>query len=237
MTYNKNDPETIKAMFNSIAFNYDRTNAVLSLNMHKRWNATLVQEVLVNERPDVLLDLCCGTGEIAFSYLKYATTTTKAFMLDFSEGMLEEARKIAVALKLSQEISYLQADAQSIPLMNDTIDCATVAYGIRNVKKPQKCLEEVFRVLKPGGSFGILELTQPSNLFMKIGHKFYLKQILPLIGKLLTSNKEAYQYLCNSIPNFIPPEDLETLMRNVGFRIQKRKSLLGGVATILIGRK
>lgn len=238
MTYNKNDPETIRAMFNSIAKNYDRTNAVLSFQMHKRWNAALVKQVLLAEKPKTILDLCCGTGAIAFDYLRRSQNPLTAYMLDFSEEMLAQARIHADSMQLARhEINYLQADAQHIPLANSSIECATIAYGIRNVKQPQRCLEEVFRVLKSNGTFGILELTQPSNFFMKIGHSFYLKAMLPILGKLLTSNQEAYQYLCNSIPTFIPPQDLENLMQAAGFRQIKRQSLFGGVATLLIGKK
>lgn len=238
MTYNKNDPATIRAMFDSIATNYDRTNAVLSFQMHKRWNAALVKEVLMAAKPKIFLDLCCGTGAIAFDYLKGAKSPVRTFMLDFSGEMLAQARLQADYMKLNRhEINYLQADAQQIPLTNESVECATMAYGIRNIKHPETCLKEVYRVLMSEGLFGILELTQPNSLFMRMGHKFYLKAILPWLGRLLTSNKEAYEYLCNSIPTFIPPKQLELLMENAGFRQIKRKSLFGGVATLLVGKK
>lgn len=231
-------------MFNSIAKNYDRTNAILSFQMHKRWNQALIQKVLVTAHPDTILDLCCGTGAIAFEYLKGIrsrpndTPPSKVYMLDFSTEMLAHARKNAEAEGLNQyDITYFQADAQSIPLPDSSIDCATIAYGIRNVKQPQKCIEDVYRVLKKESTFGILELTQPTNPVLRLGHGIYLRTILPAMGKIFTSNKEAYRYLCNSIHSFIQPEALITLMHSTGFKKIQKIPLMGGIATILIGKK
>jgi len=237
-TYNKNDPATIQAMFNNIARQYDKTNAVLSFQMHKIWNKTLIREVIMPAKPKVLLDLCSGTGAIAFEYLQQQKQPLKAYLLDFSEGMLAYAKEQASAKKLERhKITFLQADAQKIPLTENSIDCATIAYGIRNVKQPLVCIKEVYRVLKPGGSFGILELTQPTHPLMRFGHRLYLQKILPIMGKLLTSDREAYSYLCNSINTFIPPQELERLMREANFKDIQQKPLFGGIATLISGKK
>jgi len=238
--YNKNNPETIQAMFGSIAENYDKTNAVLSFCLHKHWNNQLVRLVIGERNPGSLLDLCCGTGEIAFSHLKKTSIPCSAYLLDFCPEMLTHARLKSKALALQvqgHKISYIQADAQEIPLGDDSIDCATMAYGVRNVQDPAKCLRDVHRVLKTGGTFGILELTQPSNPFLRAGHKVYLKTILPILGKVLTSNQAAYQYLCNSIHAFIKPVELAALLRQAGFHDVKVTSISGGVATIISGVK
>lgn len=236
--YTKQQPETIQAMFNNISAQYDKTNAVMSLNMHKKWNRTLVEKIFVQTQPKAILDLCCGTGAIAFGYLKKATYPVTAFLLDFSEGMLECAKKLAKKQSLGRhDITYLKADAQQIPLTSSSIDCASIAYGIRNLKEPEKCIQEAFRVLKPGGTFGILELTKPKNTLLKLGHSIYLRCILPIVGKALTSNKEAYTYLCNSINTFVPPEHLEKLLREAGFINITTTPLSGGIATILVGKK
>ncbi len=236
--YNKNDPATIQALFDSIAKQYDKTNGVLSFQMHKKWNKALIEQAVLPCQPTVLLDICCGTGAIAFEYLQHTKMPVKAYMLDFSAGMLAHAQKLATALHLQRhDINYLKADAQVIPLEDDSVDCATMAYGIRNVSQPQTCIHDVYRVLKPGAAFGILELTQPQNPLLRFGHNIYLRTLLPVMGKFLTSNREAYQYLCNSINTFIPPEQLEHLMRAANFMQIRRQPLLGGVATLLIGRK
>jgi demethylmenaquinone methyltransferase / 2-methoxy-6-polyprenyl-1,4-benzoquinol methylase len=236
MEYNKNDPQSIQAMFDSIAKQYDRTNAVLSFCLHKHWNAALIKQTLKSQ--EAFLDLCCGTGEIAFSHLKKTAVPQKAYLIDFSDGMLQCAKHRAASLKLSHHsIQYIAGDAQEIPLPHESVEAITIAYGIRNIKIPKMCLQESLRVLKKGGRLGILELTQPKNKLLRYGHQFYLKNCLPLVGKLLTSNKEAYRYLCNSIHSFIKPDELEQLMQEVGFVETTQKPLLGGIATIISGKK
>lgn len=237
--YTKEKPETIQAMFGSIAKSYDRTNGVLSLQLHKRWNAELVKQVIEPSKPKAILDLCCGTGEIAFTYLRKAPHPCRAYLLDFCKEMLDCARHKAkqLALNSKHNISYLQADAQAIPLADNSVDCVTIAYGIRNVKDPANCIREVLRVLRPGGTFGILELTQPTNPILRFGHTIYLRTLLPLLGWCLSDNQKAYNYLCKSIQAFIKPSDLEKTMLQIGFRQTSIVPLWGGIATILIAKK
>lgn len=238
MTYNKQNPETIQNLFGDIAAEYDRTNSVLSFQLHKRWNAALVKAIVEGGVPRSLLDLCCGTGEIAFTFLKNAPLRCQAFLLDFCEEMLQCARvKAEDKLLLHHSIAYLKADAQEIPLSNESVQACTIAYGIRNVKDPKRCIEEVYRVLQPGGKFAILELTEPKNGLLRFGHNCYLRFVLPQVGRLLTRNKAAYQYLCQSIQNFVDPQVLENQMKEAGFVETYRKPLNGGIATIIFGKK
>jgi len=238
LIYKKDDPESIQKMFGSIASRYDRTNAILSFQLHRFWNSQLLKEVTDAHNPESMLDLCCGTGEIAFSYLKKSKQPKKIYMLDFCEEMLDCARHKGKALIFkTHQISYIQADAELIPMKNESVHCATVAYGIRNIRDPKKCIDEVYRVLKPGGTFGILELTQPTNAFLQMGHQVYLKAVLPLVGRLITSNKEAYEYLCNSINAFVKPAKLELMLKDAGFVQTMQKPLAGGIATIIYGKK
>lgn len=236
--YHKNSPATIQSMFNTIANRYDLTNAVLSFSLHKWWNRSLVQHVLNNSLSEsTLVDLCAGTGDIAFHYLRSTKTPCQAYLVDFSSEMLEYAKSKAAQLSLSQPstISYVEADVQQLPLPDQLADHVTMAYGIRNVQHPENCIREAFRILKPGGCFGILELTRPRSSLLRLGHQIYLRTFLPLFGKWLTDNREAYQYLCQSIQTFIPPKQLDDLLRESGFIHRQSYSLLGGIATILIG--
>jgi demethylmenaquinone methyltransferase / 2-methoxy-6-polyprenyl-1,4-benzoquinol methylase len=237
-TYNKHDPKSIQKMFGSIAKQYDRTNAILSLQMHRYWNRQLILMTLSKKAPKTYLDLCCGTGEISLNYLKNCSTPCEAYLLDFCPEMLIYAQERANKLHpRGNKISYLQADAQEIPLLNESIDCATMAYGIRNIADPQKCFREVFRVLRSEGKIGILELTQPQNPLLKIGHSLYLNTVVPLMGKMITSNREAYQYLCNSIKAFVRPLELEKMLKEAGFKKTQIKPIQGGIATILLAEK
>lgn len=237
--YNKNDPASIQNMFGSIAKHYDQMNAILSFQMHKRWNAELVRQIQSQSAGGLLLDLCCGTGEIGFTYLAHSQYKSKIYMLDFCNEMLQCAKEKGDRLKMpfQHEISYIQADAQAIPLASNSVDNTTIAYGIRNIKDPRICAQEVLRTLRPGGMFGILELTQPSNTLLRASHKIYLKTILPMLGKILTSNQEAYRYLCNSINAFIQPSELENILKQIGFEQTRCQPLMGGIATIILGKK
>jgi demethylmenaquinone methyltransferase/2-methoxy-6-polyprenyl-1,4-benzoquinol methylase len=238
MEYQKENPETIKAMFGSIAKQYDRTNGILSFQLHRKWNKSLIKKVQSKTNCSEILDLCCGTGEITFGILKNSKKPYEAFLLDFCSEMLSLAQQKAGLLDLkSHTLHYFQADAQQIPLPDNSIDYVTIAYGVRNVKDPLKCAKEAFRVLRKDGAISILELTQPENLLLRLGHTLYLKTIIPLLGKLLTSNQEAYSYLQRSIKTFIPPRELEKILQLSGFQNVSRQSLTGGVATIISGIK
>jgi demethylmenaquinone methyltransferase/2-methoxy-6-polyprenyl-1,4-benzoquinol methylase len=225
-------------MFDSIASRYDRGNAVLSFNMHKIWNRRLIKETLQFSYGHTFLDLCCGTGEIGLTHLKQEMRSCKAHLLDFSEEMLRCAQSRAQTMGLDHhKLTYHHADAQEIPLESSCVDGATVAYGIRNIAEPQKCFEEVFRVLRPGGHFGILELSRPRTVPLRWMHYAYLKTLLPVLGKLVATNKDAYEYLSNSIYQFVPPEQIASQLKDVGFDQVRTIPLMGGIATVLVANK
>jgi demethylmenaquinone methyltransferase / 2-methoxy-6-polyprenyl-1,4-benzoquinol methylase len=236
--YHKNDPHSIQKMFGSIAKRYDKANAILSMQLHKRWNSQLINQVTHNQDAMTLLDLCCGTGDIAFGYLKKSSTPKSAILIDFCPEMLECAKDKAAHLNLNHhQIKYIQADVQKIPLENNLVHMATMAYGIRNVKNPLECFQEVHRILKPEGIFGILELTKPTYPLIRMGHRLYLRLIMPLLGKWITSNREAYQYLCSSIDQFAAPAELEKQLLAAGFKHTTKTPLACGIATIVLAQK
>jgi len=237
-TYSKDSPETIRSMFDAIAKNYERGNAFLSFYTYRLWNRALQREIYKNHHPEVLLDLCAGTGEIILPFLKREIKPKKATLLDFSGGMLDVAKEKAKKMALSQhELHFLQADAEKIPLPDNSIDAVTVAYGIRNIKHPLNTYLETWRVLKTGGRFGILELTCPTLQPLKFFHHLYLKTALPCIGKWITSDKEAYRYLCNSIHEFVSPEQVLADLKKAGFKETNARPLMGGVATLFTAKK
>lgn len=234
--YNKEQAHSIQDMFASIAKEYDRTNAILSFNLHRFWNRKLVKLTSQSSgKNPILLDLCAGTGEITQTWLKQFDTPQKAYLLDFCPEMLDIAKK-----KLNcplHQLDFIHGNAEQIPLANESIDAITIAYGIRNVHGIENCFREAQRVLKPGGTLGILELTSPSFTLLKPLHKFYLKRILPILGGLVTKNAEAYQYLCQSIQSFIKPEEIKTNLMRFGYQKVKIHSLNCGIATVIIAKK
>ena len=239
MLYDKKSPATIEAMFSSIANDYDRVNTITSFGFHKIWNRRLIKAVLKRVTPEVHLDLCCGTGSIgvALAY-KIRKKITKLHLLDFSKPMLEHAlhRGLEYGLKPSQlEIHF--EDAQSIPLSSNSVDSATIAYGIRNVKNPLLVIQEVNRVLKKGGIFAILELTMPTNRVVAYMYKKFLIKVLPALASLVTRNPLAYHYLSRSIQEFIPLSHLQLLAESEGLKIVKKKCFFNGVCSLLMFEK
>lgn len=233
--YIKKDPQSIQKMFDSIAKRYDLTNGILSFQMHRLWNGNL-RRAAYREEQGAILDLCSGTGDIILPYLKQRATPCKAVLLDLSDEMLHVARYKGKGAPFEQhQIEFIQGDTLALPFENGSFDAVTIAYGIRNVASPEQCISEAYRVLRPNGTFGILELTQPNNGLLKFLHTIYLTRVLPVLGRMFTSNRDAYEYLCNSIQSFIPAERLEIIMRDQGFvNIASRKQM-GGIATIITG--
>lgn len=239
MTYSKNDPSSVQSMFSSIAPQYDRTNLINSLGLNKYWNSQLVKHSLSIAPEGPLLDLCCGTGEITYQFLKKSLNPKKVHLIDFSDQMLVVAKQRAEKLEMAQKhkLIFTQGDAQDIPLDNASIAGVSIAYGIRNVLDTEKCLKDVFRVLQPGGVCGILELTRPKNKVMGGLHALYLRTVLPLVGKIFASNKEAYQYLNETIGAFMEPEEIARLMKNNGFSQVQTIPLSFGIAHLIVARK
>lgn len=236
--YDKHNPKSIQNLFSSIAERYDVGNALLSMNLHRSWNRRLAR-LIATRKPDVLLDLCCGTGDIAFTYLDSAPERPqRVYMIDFCEEMLEQAKRKA-ASKCSQKVDMIfrVGDAQALDLPDASVDAITIAYGIRNVQQPERCIAEAYRVLKPSGYLAILELTRPRNPVMRLGHSFYLKTCVPLIGRWLTKNQQAYEYLQRSIHHFIPPESIQSMLNQAGFQQTTVKRLSLGIATLVSGSK
>lgn len=230
-SYDKEAPQTIQEMFGTIAKRYDRANALLSLNMHRYWNRRLVDVALKATPGRDFLDLCSGTGDIAFAIGKKSEQPAKVTLLDFCKEMLEEAKKKEP--RGVSAYSYIEGDATDLPFDSDSFDCITLSYGIRNVKVPERCIAEAMRVLRDEGVLAILELTRPSHPILRLGHECYLKGLLPLMGRAVTDNEEAYKYLSSSINHFISPEELAKSMEREGFRSITVTPLTGGIATLI----
>lgn len=234
MVKNK-DPIIIQSMFSKIAKNYDFTNGILSFQLHKYWNRKLTRSINAS---GTLLDICSGTGEIAYRWLDEQKNPKKAIFLDFCEEMLEgaKAKRLPHLIK-GHQLQFIQADATFLPIGTEAVDAVSIAYGIRNVQKPEACFNEAFRVLKPEGTLSILELTEPKSRILRFFHNIYLQNFLPLLGGLLTKEKDAYAYLAKSVQTFTKPDELKLSLLNAGFKTVTLHSLTGGIATLIEAKK
>jgi demethylmenaquinone methyltransferase/2-methoxy-6-polyprenyl-1,4-benzoquinol methylase len=210
-------------MFDRIAPVYDVMNRVMTAGLDGRWRRLTAQSVVVAPGARVL-DACCGTGDLAIACARQGAVVTG---LDFSEPMLERARRKAPA------IEWVNGDALQLPFDNAAFDGATVGFGVRNVEDLECGLRELRRVLRPGGCIGILEITRPRGVLAPF-YKLWFDAIVPLLGKVLPGGS-AYTYLPASVRRFPGPEALAALMRDVGFADVQFRLLAGGIVALHTG--
>jgi len=225
----------VRGMFSRIAPRYDLLNHLLSFNLDKRWRALLVARVApILNRPDArVLDLCCGTGDVALAIEQRAGRPVLGS--DFSHPMLVEARrKIALC---GFRTPLFEADALSLPLADAALDLITVAFGFRNLANYQRGLAEMLRVLKPGGAAAILEFSQPSNRAFGALYGCFSTRVLPRVGGWISGSPEAYSYLPESIRKFPGAEQLAQEMRQAGFSRVTFERMTGGAVALHLGRK
>lgn len=216
-------------MFDTISKEYDGLNRVISFGIDVKWRKKVVKLVSKNT-PNSILDIATGTGDLALALT--ATKANKIVGLDISPGMLEVGVKKAKKAKLDNTIEFVLGDSENLPFEANSFDAITVAFGVRNFENLEKGLSEIFRVLKPNGTFVILETSVPTKTPFKQGYKLYTKHLLPLIGKLFSKDKSAYKYLCESASVFPYGEALNNILRNIGFISVEHFPQTLGVATI-----
>ena len=192
--------------------------------------------MVADKNPKIILDIATGTGDLAIQFAE-KTSAEKIVGLDLSEGMLSVARKKVFGKPISEKIEFVQADSEALPFEDNTFDAITVSFGIRNFENLEKGLAEIFRVLKKGGIFVVLETSVPTKFPFKQGYHFYSKTILPLVGKLFSKDKVAYKYLSESASVFPYGEMLNNILRKIGFIDVKHFPQTFGVATIYSASK
>ncbi|MGB7786414.1 MAG: bifunctional demethylmenaquinone methyltransferase/2-methoxy-6-polyprenyl-1,4-benzoquinol methylase UbiE [Salinimicrobium sp.] len=231
---NLNKKQQVEKMFDTISDNYDGLNRVISFGIDVKWRKKLINMV-AKTNPDAVLDIATGTGDLAISLVD--TGASEVIGLDLSEGMLSVGRKKIKEKNLQEKIKMVQGDSEDLPFENDHFDAITVAFGVRNFENLEKGLEEIRRVLKPGGIFAILETSVPTNFPFKQGYHFYSKNLLPLIGKMFSKDKVAYSYLSESAAAFPYGEEFNNILRKTGFINVENKPQTFGVATIYTASK
>jgi len=212
-------PDAVRDMFDRIAPVYDLMNRAMSLGLDVRWRRLTARAVV---RPDDrVLDVCCGTGDLALADLEAGGNVTG---LDFSERMLARARR------KSDAIEWVRGDATALPFPEDTFDAVTVGFGVRNLADLESGLRELARVLRPGGRLGCLEITRPTGALRPF-FRLWFDALVPLAGRVLPGGS-AYTYLPASVRRFPGPEDLAAAMERAGFSTIRWKLLGGGIVAL-----
>jgi len=217
-------------MFDAIAPTYDLLNSVLSGGINRVWEAALVKHLSRLDDARVL-DLCTGTGALAVRLARRCKAVTGA---DISPGMLEIARARNPSLI---NVSWVEADAQNLPFEDGTFDVVTASYGVRNLPDLVKGLQEMCRVVSPGGQVGILEFGHPRNRVWRALFSCYSRCVIPLLGGLISGQRGAYEYLPTTAAAFPCGVAFESLLRDAGLLPIKTIPLLGGVAYIYIASR
>lgn len=227
--------EGVKKMFDNIAPDYDKLNHILSLNIDKRWRKKAVRELADESRPMKVLDVACGTGDFTIEIAKKVAKGSEVVGVDISEGMIAVGReKIA---KSDINATMVVADCEALPYDEGTFDRISVGFGVRNFEHLELGLSEMYRVLTPGGKCVILELSVPSNRFIRWCYKLYFLKILPFIGGLVSGHRGAYEYLPASVLRFPSPDKFMEIMKSSGFDVVEHRSLTMGICRMYIGKK
>lgn len=225
----------VQGVFSSVANKYDIMNDVMSVGIHRIWKNAMM-DWLAPRAGQKLLDVAGGTGDISFRFLKRAGSG-HATVLDLTEPMLIEGRKRAEAASLSDSLEWVVGDAMVLPFEDNTFDFYTISFGIRNVTRPQKALEEAYRVLKPGGRLMVLEFSQIPNDMMQEAYDLYSFNVIPRMGQLIANDANSYQYLVESIRKFPDQETFLGMIRDAGFENTKYRNLTMGIAALHSGWK
>lgn len=220
----------VTEMFNTISKTYDRVNAILSFGIDKLWRKKLLSSIPPqnNQR---LLDIATGTGDVILQAVD-SKKIQSGIGLDLAQKMLDIGALKAQKKGISKQVTFQAGNALDLPFKENTFDCATCSFGIRNVQNVPKALQEAYRILKPTGRLLILEFSLPKNTLLKTLHLFYLRSILPKVGGYFSKSPPSYAYLNKTIESFPYGEAFLTLMRKAGFKEPSATPLLGGIATL-----
>ena len=223
--------EQVEQMFDNIAPTYDRLNHIMSLNIDRVWRRR-VMRIVRRAKAHKIMDVATGTGDLAIAMAK-CVDRTQILGVDLSEEMLAVARRKVEKQGLEERIMLAKGDAENLDMVStESIDAATVAFGVRNFENIERGLTEIYRTLKPGGKLVVLEFSMPKNRVVRWVYSQYAHRLLPRIGGMISKDKQAYTYLPDSVEEFPSPERFAEILRGVGFKSVKRRSQSFGIAYI-----
>jgi len=222
-------------LFEPIAAVYDFLNHLFSLGVDRRWRRLLARRAGLRADAEIL-DACTGTADVAIEFCRLLPSC-RITAVDLSPRMLLEARRKVARHNLERRVTLLLADAQKLPFPDGSFDCASIAFGLRNLADRARGIGELARVLKPGGRLQILEFFPPgASLFGRL-YRLYLGRVMPWLGGLLSGSRPTYRYLYESVISFAAPEEVERMLEAAGLRSLPPERLSGGIAFLLQGLK
>ena len=230
--YLQNKKGLVEGVFDQVYSKYDLMNDFMSFGIHRFWKRSLIN-MMNPSLGKSLIDVACGTGDIGKLYLDNTDKNNKITCVDPNKGMVRQGKE-----KLSnyKNINWVISSAEKLPFENNKFDFYTISFGLRNTKNLNKALSEAYRVLKPGGRYLCLEFSKIQNSNLDFIYKSYSK-LIPIIGQFVVGEKEPYEYLINSIEQFINQEELIQLMKNNKFQNCSYRNFSGGVVSIHSGWK
>lgn len=223
-------------VFSSVAAKYDIMNDFMSMGVHRLWKRHFVFTCGVEKGAQVL-DLAGGTGDIAKLLAPKVTSSGHIIVGDINQEMLDVGKDRLIDAGLYGLVTTQQMNAEKLPFEEDKFDLITMAFGLRNVTDQQKALNDMYRVLKPGGKLMVLEFTQVNLKFLAKIYDFYSFKILPEIGQIVAKDRDSYQYLAESIRKHPSQQKLKSMLEKSGFELCKVENLSGGIVAIHTGYK
>ena len=230
--YLQNKKGLVENVFDQVYDQYDLMNDFMSLGIHRLWKKNLLN-MMNPSKKQKLIDVACGTGDIAKLFLKHSFKESNITCVDPNKGMIKKGKE---KLNKYKDLNWIISPAEKLPIKNNIFDFYTISFGLRNTKNLDKALSEAYRVLKPGGRYLCLEFSKIQNDNLNFIYQNYSK-IIPTIGKFVLGNKEPYEYLVKSIENFLNQEELIDLMKKNGFKKCIYRNLSGGIVSIYSGWK
>jgi demethylmenaquinone methyltransferase/2-methoxy-6-polyprenyl-1,4-benzoquinol methylase len=226
----------VRAVFDSVADRYDLMNDLMSLGVHRLWKRQTVELAGVR-RGQRVLDLAGGTGDLAERFAGIVGPTGEVVLTDINAAMLTRGRDRLVDLGLLGNLHYALVNAEALPFPQDHFDCVTIGFGLRNVTHKQRALDEMFRVLRPGGRALVLEFSHPTSRPLQKAYDLYSFTVLPALGRLVAGDADSYRYLAESIRMHPDQETLRAMMEQAGLERCDFFNLSGGIVAIHRGYK
>ncbi len=226
----------VGGVFDSVASKYDLMNDVMSFGIHRIWKKIAMMHTGL-KKGQRALDVAGGTGDLSIEMSKQVGADGEVVIADINPAMLEQGRRRLIDRGIAGNVSFVEANAEDLPFEDNSFDCVTIAFGLRNVTNQDKALESMYRVLKPGGRLLVLEFSKPVLPGLEKAYDFYSFNIIPLMGRFIAKDEGSYRYLAESIRMHPDQATLKQMMQDAGFERCTYHNMTGGIVALHKGFK